>query len=73
MSGSCPEMRSLAPRNRRCLKTGRRLMVLAVNQVIPAVARGLGQLAAGLDVSSPTIVRYIDLMVDLLLARLLQP
>lgn len=31
------------------------------------------QLAAGLDVSSTTVLRYVDLMVDLLLVRRLQP
>ncbi len=31
------------------------------------------RLAAGLDVSSPTVARYIDLLVDLLLVRRLQP
>lgn len=31
------------------------------------------RLAAGLDVSSTTIIRYVDLMVDLLLVRRLQP
>lgn len=31
------------------------------------------KLASGLDVSSTTIIRYVDLMVDLLLARRLQP
>lgn len=31
------------------------------------------QLASGLDVSSTTVLRYVDLMVDLLLVRRLQP